>query len=101
MSTVEQTTRDRLTVTTGREISAVAAEHLAAVDDLIQQLQTAATGYRRRPLDWGDVASLRWMRDHLSVVCRGFSTAESAAELSRAARQVATEVRTAPSPARL
>lgn len=68
-------------------------EHLAAIDNLVRDLQAATATYRGRPLDWVDIAFLRQVRSHLSGAVTGFNSAEASAELIRASRQVATEVR--------
>ena len=78
---------------TSQSISVRVDEHLAAIDDLVRRLQAATVKYRDRPLDWGDVASLSQVRERLGTAVTGFSSAETAATLHRAARQVATEVR--------
>jgi hypothetical protein len=78
---------------TSRSISDSVDDHLTAIDALVRGLQAATGKYRGRPLDWSDVASLSQVREHLGSAVKGFSTAETAATLHRAARQVATEVR--------
>jgi hypothetical protein len=56
-------------------------------------LQTATATYRGRSVDWGDVASLKRVREHLSYTLEDFNAAAATAELSRAAREVATKLR--------
>lgn len=90
MSTVEQTARDRQV---NRAISADANEQLGAIDELVRELQATAGTYRDRSLDWGDVAALRRSRDCLRDALTGFRTAAASADLSRAAREVADNVR--------
>lgn len=105
MPTVEQPVRERHTeggrktqrpgptANAGRAISVFANEHLAAIDDLVCQLREATDSYRSRPLDWADVASLKLVREHLDGAVKGFTSAVAAAEVTRAAREVATAVR--------
>lgn len=77
----------------GPAISEYANQHLAVIDDLIRQLQAAASSYRQRRLDWDDVATLRIVREQLSGDARDLSASEAAAAARRAARQVSTEIR--------
>lgn len=77
----------------GPGINEYANQHLAVIDDLIRQLQAAASSYRQRRLDWDDVATLRVVREQLSGDARNLSASEAAAAARRAARQVSTEIR--------
>ncbi len=79
--------------TTCQAVSDRVDEHLTAIDDLVRGLQAATVKYRQRPLDWSDVASLSQVRGDLGGAVKGFSTAETAATLRRAARRVASELR--------
>jgi hypothetical protein len=76
---------------TCQAVSDSADESLTVIDDLVRSLQAATVKYRHRPLDWGDVASLRQVQDQLGCVVKGFRFAETAASTDRAARQVATD----------
>jgi hypothetical protein len=76
-----------------QSISDSVDEHLIAIDALVCGLQAATVKYRDGPLDWSDVASLSQVREHLGSAVKSFSSAETAATLHRAARQVASEVR--------
>jgi hypothetical protein len=93
MPTVEQTAGDQR-----QELQEVRDELLRQavaelIDDLIGGLQAATRGYRRRSLDWDDVATLNEFREELSGAARHFSAAEASASLRRATRQVAAELR--------
>ena len=77
----------------GGAIGECVKEQLAAIGDLIGGLETATDAYRRRPLDWDDVASLKLVREQLVGTAQGFRDAGAAAALRRAARQVASDVR--------
>jgi hypothetical protein len=77
----------------GPAINEYANQHLAVIDDLIRQLQAAASSYRQRRLDWDDVATLRIVRERLSGDAKNLSASEAAAAARRAARQVSTEIR--------
>jgi len=79
--------------TTCRAVKDSVDEQLSAIDDLVRGLQAATIEYRHRPLDWGDVACLSQVREQIGGAVKGFSSAERAARLRRAARQVGTELR--------
>lgn len=89
MSTVEKAARDRH----GRAISAAADEQLAAIEGLVRELQETTADYRGRSVDWGDIAALRRSRECLGDAVQGFRAAAAVAELSRAAREVASDIR--------
>jgi hypothetical protein len=93
MSTAEQAARIDGPVGAGAVISAHASDHLAAIDEFIAGLQMATATYRGRSVDWADVASLKRVRDHLSATVDDFNAASATAELSRAAREVAIQLR--------
>lgn len=90
MSTVEKTARDKQV---NRAIRADAEEQLVGIDYLVAEIHATADSYRGRSLDWGDVAALRRSREGLGEAVKGFRAAAATADLSRAAREVASDVR--------
>jgi hypothetical protein len=74
-------------------ISGYVAGLLASIDDLVGGLHAATSIYRGRPHEWSDVDSLGRVQEHLSKAVGDFNSAQAAAQLSGAARQVARDVR--------